>query len=370
LSGDHATLEYKNVTTPHATYTVSFIAGALGGVFTNKTEHAYYFNYFFFPAASFLVLVFLGSLLGMPKILGSSVAIFAMLTATNIDRTPNILITGFFLYLFACLLFLKFEARNPSRWLDLAMAGALGLSSVTSTPNMFICYGLFFTCWLSQRKEDLNHRGFAKILLLALVISLPGFLVLVASLLDRSPDWFGLAIPPLERYTGINAFYLIPALKMVFFPAVLLLYILQYPYKRFICGILLSMTGTFLFLLAIKGAFTASYVFNRGGEVLYNFTWGIGLLLALREIISAGEISISVFGKSKTLIKFTSNKRRNFYISNALTLVFILGAAYTAKMTNRYMRKDANSKTPHYFDQQFKTSQTGVKSMHEIMRSL
>lgn len=276
-SGDHATIEHKFESTPHATYSFSFFLGSVGGWISKQTQHAYFTNFVVFPALSFIGLVILG--LQMELSVGVVVAIsaYVLLSSVHVERTPNCLITNVFLNFLAICLYQKFERRNASRRWDLALIFLLGISSVTSVPNMFISYGLFAAFCVSYAMAakntglQINWKGYAKILVASLLVSTPGFYFIIQELIGKTPDFMNFAIPPLEQYSGIHWDQAKASLSQFLSLPVMIALAARYPLKRFHVTVLLSALATYVAVSLLRGSFLARYIFLRGGEVLIWF---------------------------------------------------------------------------------------------------
>lgn len=331
---DPVALEHRFQVTPHSSYQISLILGAIGGMLTGLTEHAYYFNHFVFPALGFL----LGFTLARQitgntalSLLITSIAMFLglfyqdgkwhqiptiiqnellsgksdFLWLTQIYRTPNILITNVHFLLLSVLLFSHLETKRHSVGIVIALIITMGISPLISAWNFLFTFA-FAGCLVVFYFKDLplSFSAYLKIALVVIILCLPGIWVLWEGN-KGTAEIFMLSIQSAEKLTAfeIEQFkrkleYIAPPFAV--FSACWLAFVFQkkiasyIPFSlpwtktlgrhRFLAAMFAASILVYLFVSFRNGTFFAWLTIYRGSEVLLTIAVLSGAVACLSSL--------------------------------------------------------------------------------------
>lgn len=397
VSHDPLTYENKDKYTIHNTYSFSLLMCALGGLITGNTEHAYYFNYFFYPAINFIVIYMLIYILTqriyMSALSSLFVVIFSLsvnplailnylrtlgegafsdridvLSYTQLQRMPNILFTNIQLFVLTILLFFVIEKRSKSLLNHMALAFVLGISSSVSPQNFFISYAIYIISGLASLyiKDKKLIKSMLLVLFFSLLFAAPGLLMMRKASRLINEETVKFAIPGTE-YLKFHLSEFVPKLKYLI-PEFIFLYVFRFPYKRFILGEIAGIVAAFLFLAVTRGTYAGGRVLFRGAELLYAALFISGFMLIIIEAVRTKKIVIGLGRRDiyKINLKFGAlnlfeNKRyenlvRRFIITLSFSIV-------TMCILNQYhlIKKDIIHYDDKYFKQLYKWSMRFTK---------
>jgi hypothetical protein len=212
---DPMTYENRHTVSPHSTYHFSFVLGAIGGWLRGKTADAFRFNNFVFPFLSVLLAYFFINLCVNHSSLAILLSLIATLTGmffnnsdypfmlmmkkgpalihnlrlawsaratdllamTYLYRAPNIQITNVCLTAFAVLLLITFRQEKSRHRTWLALAFILGTSSLVSTANFVLSFGMFSMFLLICFPRGEKQRRYLGVFALAMLFAIPGLWV-------------------------------------------------------------------------------------------------------------------------------------------------------------------------------------------------
>ena len=359
LSGDPATFENKNKLSPHVSYSFSLLMCSLGGLISKNTAHAYYFNYFIYPALNFLVIYYLLLLITNSKYLSvfsSLLIIFIeipfrpknviyfineffkggdILSLCNITRTPDILFTNIHIFMLIILLFLICEKKVRSLFKDMSLIFCLGISPLVSAQNFFVSYAVYCFVTLMYLKEKALRKRLLVCFFISLIISSPGIFLIIKAypvFIKVMSDFFTM---PGFIFSGISINFLIAGLKLLFVPFLCLLFI-KFPHKKFILSAISGIAAVYLFLTFASGTYASGKIIRRGAELLFA-ALVTGAFIAFMLDIIAGRRLVS--GKAL---------RKKIRIGIIFLTVFLLFSC----LFNQYQIH--KNKHRYYNDQEFK----------------
>ena len=339
---DPVALEHRFQPTPHSSYQISLILGAIGGMLTGLTEHAYYFNHFAFPALGFLLgfmlarqitgntalsllIAFVAIFLGLfyqdgkwhqiPKIIQNEVLSGKsdFLWLTQVYRTPNILITNIHFLLLSVLLFAHLETKRSSIGIVIALIITMGVSPLISAWNFLFTFA-FAGCLAVFYLKDLplSFSTYLKISLVVIILCLPGLWVLWEGN-KGTAEVFSISIQGYEKLTrfDIGKFmrvleYIVPPFTV--FGVCWLAYVFQkkiasyIPFslgwtstlerQRFLAALFAAAILVFMFVAFRNGTFFAWLTIYRGSEVLLTVA-----------VLSGAVACLSILGRQMLFLK-------------------------------------------------------------------
>ncbi len=345
FSTDPISFENKDKFTSHVTYNISFFISALAGFITNKTEHAYFANYFIFPALNFLSIFFLINLLiikKLPSILLSIIILFYpfpakymflpweflndtfslflstiysninALDVNQIQRTPNILFTNIHLFLFAGMLYKLLNNKTNLIYLTFLSIIA-GISSLVSIQNFLIIYSILILLLMQK-------QFFKKIIwvsIFSIIISSPGILLIYQSLFNFDTNILTNQInySTSESFATDQNFIFLDYSKQLFkmLIPISLLAIFKFSNKRIILSSLLSILLLYSLLSFLFGTFSSSKILYRGSDLLFSSLSLSGLFLSFYQIIKSRKVHLIIFKKISIRKKITENFFNSIY---------------------------------------------------------
>lgn len=244
---------------------LSFVMCALGGLATNQTEHAYFFNETLYPALAFVLSYMLIHEITGDRHLGLFGALASFMAAYltgNLTRMPSVQFTSVPLLAFGLLL-LRHVNRSPGvRSHPICLTILLGSSSLTSPANFLASYACFGLAMLFHLDRN-RLRADITILTCSAVLSLPGVWLSIAGLKPYS-EIFGALVysyAPLGP-EGVQlplAAFLLPLAALSFAKA---------PNRRFLAAVLAACLGVYLAFCAKGNMSFASRTLFRGTQML------------------------------------------------------------------------------------------------------
>src|SRR3989338_8739042 len=193
LSGDPATFENKNKLSPHVSYSFSLLMCSLGGLISKNTAHAYYFNYFIYPALNFLVIYYL------------------LLLITN-SKYLSVFSSLLIIFMLIILLFLICEKKVRSLFKDMSLIFCLGISPLVSAQNFFVSYAVYCFVTLMYLKEKALRKRLLVCFFISLIISSTGIFLIIKAypvFIKVMSDFFTM---PGFIFSGISINFLIAGL--------------------------------------------------------------------------------------------------------------------------------------------------------------
>ena len=137
VATDPISYEHRNEVSPHASYTVSLWLGSLGGILTKDVRHAYYFNFLVYPALSFFLVYLLFESLTRNRGISIVFALPCVFMFSEMERTPNILVTNILLSLLVYVFF-RYLELGEDRWSLIVIPFLIGISPGSSPENAAI----------------------------------------------------------------------------------------------------------------------------------------------------------------------------------------------------------------------------------------
>ena len=290
VASDPISYEHRGEVTPHVSYTVSLWLASIGGLFTGNTNHAYAFNFLVYPALTVALLYLLFYSVTGSRWLSAFFAFRSVFVFSEMERTPNILITNIFLSILVYLFFELLERRKDGKVAAL-IPFFIGILPGTSMENAAIGGAWSIVLALFYRKEIGTKR----------LAIMAGLSVLVASPLL----WLWVHAAPgqaiLLEYgnlymTSISTFLLREFAAEVIKLGVPLLWMLCFDFRH--RKFLMLIHGTLLLMYVASspmlGSFGARHVVFRGAELIAYTTLYTSLLLIFQELLSQTGIAIRI----------------------------------------------------------------------------
>lgn len=288
FASDPISYEHRDEVTPHVSYTVSLWLASIGGFFTKNTDHAYAFNFFVYPAVTVGLIYLLFYSLTRARWLSAFFAFRSIFIFSEMERTPNILITNIFLtilvYLFFRLLELDDRHRAPA-----LIPFFIGILPGTSMENAIIGAGWSIVLALAYGRQ-IGVKRLAFIAGGSIVIASPFLWLWIRS----AP---GQAI--LLEYGNLymesqHAFYLREFVAEVVKLGVPLLWMSLFDFRHRKFVMLIQGTLLLMYVAAspLLGSFGARHVVFRGAELIAYTTTYASLILIFQELVSKRSLTV------------------------------------------------------------------------------
>lgn len=213
---DSDSFENKGTKSHYISYTLSYLMSAIGGIFTDKIEHAYYFNSFVFPILNFILMYYLCFLITRNKryslLISVAIILFSWymqidiffisierliglvklkfssplgLQLGNFSRAPNIMFTNIVLFIFIISLY-KLTIKYDLRWFVLSSV-FLGFTSYTYFPICVVSFCIVITYLFISWSDKVLRQKLIFIIIIAIIISSYSFYWLLHGLIEQTP---------------------------------------------------------------------------------------------------------------------------------------------------------------------------------------
>jgi hypothetical protein len=349
-----------------ASYHLSLIISSLGGIFTKRTEHAFYFNYFVWPAINFFLMVllihriaefrYLSIMLAisiivfsdiyLPHHLIKNISLFAssvfsnkynLLEQCQLARTPNIQFTNIHLFVFVLLMHSYFYRCVRSIGMHIGLGLLLAVSPLISTSNFILCYAMFAVSIIVFR-INLNKLGWISISIFW-GLAMAGFLIGAALSIEVKHffDNFIIYNSMGYMYGIVSKKYIVNFIFLAVIPTFLLFFV-RISQKTFVLALLTGCIISYALTTFTAGSYYANKLYIRGSALLIS-------CLVLSSAASAMRVCFesNIFSKfcgklksaSKVIKKLFDARANMITIGRALTCVvsvFML----LAVMSNQY----------------------------------
>ena len=369
FSWDPSTYEGKfgKRLTAHYSYSLSYILCALGGIFTRNIDHAYCFDFFFYPALTiFLMGIFSLQLTQSPFFSLLSV-ILAARQMVLMGRILHPMVTAFPIVLIGILLYKLSERSRRSLAVMASLAFLVGVSILLSVADFFLSFFLLGTFLISTFFDRPLHKRLWLISIVAFLVALPTLILFHSNIKVFDEIFHEFAIPPVYLMYHFDPLKYLTDLPLFFVPLAFF-FVFEFPGRKFFLRSYLGSLLAFSALSFWHGSIYGYYTVTE--NIPFAFTVGFaGFYLICREVFRTGRITLSPFFRHSSF-SVPAGLRKLFPSSKTaavLLWLFFLGfSAFNFRGTIRYRLYLAEARLPLSYDRDFKSFYTWARQQtHE-----